>query len=79
MIWSPGLLVGLTAVAPVLGRYAGRNAGYPIAAVFLLAGGLIAAQAPRVISGESLTAGWEWIDVVYPWVREALASPSRAV
>ncbi len=61
MIVSLVLLLGVTVAAPVLGRRWGRNAGYPIAAVFLLAAGSIAAQIPRVVGGESLTAAWEWI------------------
>ena len=40
----------------------GRNAGYPIAALFLLALGLVLRDAPEVLAGGTATGEWMWIE-----------------
>lgn len=40
----------------------GRNAGYPIAALFLLALGMVLRDAPEVLAGGTATDEWMWIE-----------------
>ena len=55
-------LVGLTTfVVPLLVRYLGRFTGYPLAAVFLVAAGLILTEAPDVMAGETIVQSWQWV------------------
>ncbi|NED95808.1 DUF4040 domain-containing protein [Phytoactinopolyspora alkaliphila] len=48
-------------IAPGLARRLGRNTGYPIAAVFLIVGGLIASQASGVLAGGTVAVDWAWM------------------
>jgi multicomponent Na+:H+ antiporter subunit A len=50
--------------APALTHRLGRNAGYPIAGVFLVIGGLIAGQSGPVLNGGSISASWTWIPTI---------------
>jgi multicomponent Na+:H+ antiporter subunit A len=55
-------LLILTALsAPILDRYLGRSAGWPLAGVFLLLGGAVAIESPAIFNGEQVleyTAAW---------------------
>ncbi|MDS1269914.1 DUF4040 family protein [Lipingzhangella sp. LS1_29] len=56
-----GVLAVAAAVAPLLARWWGRDAGWPLAAVFLVLAVVIAAQLPAVLDGEVVETSWPWI------------------
>ncbi len=55
------VMVGLTALAVPLARRFGRNAGYPLAAGFLVAAALLAPSRPVVLEGSTVAQSWSWI------------------
>ncbi|WP_166347568.1 hydrogen gas-evolving membrane-bound hydrogenase subunit E [Phytoactinopolyspora limicola] len=56
-----GTLAATALAAPALTTRLGRNAGYPIAAIFLALAGLIAAQAAEITDGGSVSTKVDWI------------------
>ena len=62
MLLAVLLLMGLlAAVAPVLDRLLGRNAGFVLSAGFLGAGALALSEAPAVLRGEPVTTSLPWL------------------
>ena len=56
-------LVGLTTFfVPLLVRFFGRYTGYPLAIVFLVAAGMLLAESPAVMSGETVVQSWQWVE-----------------
>ena len=56
-----GVLAVAAAAAPLLARWWGRDAGWPLAAVFLVLTVAIALQLPTVLDGQAVTAELPWI------------------
>ncbi len=56
-----GALVATAALAPFLERWLGRNAGWPLAAVFLVLAGVVAAAGPRVVHDQPVLVRWPWL------------------
>jgi multicomponent Na+:H+ antiporter subunit A len=56
-----GVLAALAATAPALARRWHRDAGYPLAAGYLLVGALLAGQLPRVLAGGAVEVSWRWL------------------
>lgn len=54
-------LMATALAAPALAARLGRNAGYPIAAAFLLIGTPLAMQAPHVLDGGTVSVSWTWM------------------
>ncbi|GAB3850046.1 hydrogen gas-evolving membrane-bound hydrogenase subunit E [Nesterenkonia populi] len=54
------MLIAVGVARPLSYRF-GRNAGYPIAALFLTALGLVLSGAPKVLDGGTVTGEWMWI------------------
>lgn len=54
-------LAALALLAPLLARYLGRNAGYPLAVGFAAIGVLVNVPAPEVVAGGAVTASWQWL------------------
>lgn len=54
------MLAAVAAARPLSSRL-GRNAGYPMAVLFLTALSLVLTGAPEVLAGGSLTGEWMWI------------------
>lgn len=50
-----------TALAPVAARLLGRNAGYPLAALYLLAAGILVPPAGAVLSGNTPSTTLPWV------------------
>jgi multicomponent Na+:H+ antiporter subunit A len=58
----PLVLMGLAAVlAPVLAQRLGRNTGYAVSAVFVVALTLLLLQSPIVMAGGTVTQSWIWV------------------
>ncbi|HET6530363.1 MAG TPA: hydrogen gas-evolving membrane-bound hydrogenase subunit E [Actinoplanes sp.] len=55
------LMAGLTAAVPALTRRWGRDAGYPLAAGYLVTGAVVATQVPYVADGAAVTVAWRWL------------------
>ncbi|WP_052745704.1 hydrogen gas-evolving membrane-bound hydrogenase subunit E [Allosalinactinospora lopnorensis] len=63
-----GALVVSAAAAPLFERFLGRNAGWPLAVIFLVLGSAIAWPAPRVLANQPVAFTWPWlpsIDVAF--------------
>ncbi|MGN9765102.1 hydrogen gas-evolving membrane-bound hydrogenase subunit E [Micromonospora sp. SD12] len=57
LVWQ----VVLAACVPLLSRRLGRDAGYPLAAGFLLTAGLLLLPLPVVLADRTVTADWRWL------------------
>lgn len=55
------ILVATVAVAPVCTRYLGRDAGYPLGVLYLLAAGAFFPAASATMRGETTTYNVEWV------------------
>jgi len=54
-------MAGLAALAPILARLMGRNAGYVLAAGFVAIAAVLGTVGPAVLAGETPTASWPWL------------------
>lgn len=61
LLFVIALVAGALALAPVLVRLLGRLAGWPIAAVFLIAAGILGKEAGAVFHGRPVTYSVTWI------------------
>ncbi len=61
LLISLGIMIVAVAVARPLSSRLGRNAGYPMAFLFLTALSLVLTGAPEVLEGGTLTGEWMWI------------------
>lgn len=62
MLMSAMLVMLVAAVsAPLLARWMGRMAGYPLAAAFLAGAGLILVGSPEVLAGGVVEASVPWV------------------
>ena len=55
------LLMAAAALAPLFARFMGRNAGYPLAAFFVAALGVLAVPAPAVLDDERVVLSLSWV------------------
>ncbi|RNL83868.1 hydrogen gas-evolving membrane-bound hydrogenase subunit E [Halostreptopolyspora alba] len=61
-------LVASAALAPFLERWLGRDAGWPLAAIFLVLAGVVASTGPQVVHHRPVLVQWPWLptlDVVF--------------
>lgn len=52
---------GLAATVPALGRWLGRNVGYPLAAGYAVAAALLLTQLPVILDDEVVQISWRWL------------------
>ncbi|QOC91065.1 hydrogen gas-evolving membrane-bound hydrogenase subunit E [Micromonospora craniellae] len=53
--------VGVAAAVPLLTRWLGRNAGYPLAVGYLVAAGLLLTRLPTILDDRYVALGWQWL------------------
>ncbi len=61
LLWTLLILVVAVAVSPACTRYFGRDAGYPLAAIYLVATAVFLPAAAAVLRGESVTYSVPWV------------------
>ncbi len=64
LLWTLLILVGAIAVAPACTRWLGRDAGYPLAGIYLLATAAFFPAAMDVLSGKSVTYSVPWVSAL---------------
>ncbi|UJH70432.1 hypothetical protein [Ornithinimicrobium sp. INDO-MA30-4] len=55
------ILVVSVLASPVFTRYLGRNAGYPLAVIYLVAAAVFTPAAIKVMNGEHVTYSVPWV------------------
>ncbi|MGI8946496.1 MAG: DUF4040 family protein [Ornithinimicrobium sp.] len=61
LLWTLLILVGAVAAAPACTRWLGRDAGYPLAGIYLLATAAFFPAAMDVMAGETVTYSVPWV------------------
>ncbi|MDQ3885815.1 MAG: NADH-quinone oxidoreductase subunit L, partial [Actinomycetota bacterium] len=61
LVLALAAMLGLALTAPACARSLGRDAGYPLAAGFLVVGMLLASAAPAVLAGGVVEGSWAWL------------------
>lgn len=61
LLWTLLILVISVLASPVFTRYLGRNAGYPLAAIYLAAAAAFTPAAIKVMNGEYVTYSVPWV------------------